>query len=777
MSSPPPCFRVRARRCLSLLLAVSIACVARSACAGPPYAGRSLRDALSDLDLQGLQLVYNDRLVRADLLVELEPAPGSAVDVLRQLLEPHGLAAREIGPGVYAIVAGRPVPPRAGESPVTPSDPQPLEEIIVASSRYQLATQLPELHTLFTRAEMNVLPRLGEDTIKVVHRLPAAASNGLSGLAHMRGGEQNETRIVFDGLTLYEPFHLKLLQSPVSVLDARVVEEMDVHAGGFTAEFGESMSSVIDVRSVRPAADAYYELGLSLLHASALAAQRFGDGRGQWLAAFRRSNLEEIADLLQSEIGEPSYVDGLARIEYEVSDGTRASLQTLLSTDRVRANNSQETEFAEAEYRNSYLWATLEHRSASGVAGRALLSYTDVTSRRNGLVDEPLGSLGTVDDRRDYDVLGLRLDGSWTRDRWFHRFGAEIRSLSADYDYSSSIRSEPGYPLTGTPALSLERDLQPRPSGERYGAYLSSRLRVTDGLTAELGLRWDQQSYSEEGNGPVSPRLNLLWDISDATRIRASWGRYRQLQGIEELQVEDGIDQFLPAQLSEHTVIGLETALPWQLSLRLEAYRKEYDDLKPRQESLFDPLALVPELRWDRVRIAPASARAEGLEVLLSRRTTEPWNGWLSYAWSRAEDRVAGREVVRSWDQTHSFGGGISWTSGLWQGSAAASYHTGWPVTELALEDGQSGIRPTLGERNATRYPHFASLDLRVSREFQLRHGALSLFAEITNALDRRNPCCTDFSIEISEDGDVRVVPEYRHWLPLVPSVGLLWRY
>jgi len=758
-------------------LAVSIACAARSAWGGPPYAGRSLRDALSDPDLQELQLVYNDRLVRADLLVEREPAPGPAIEVLRQLLVPHGLATREIEPGVYAIVAASPAPARTGESSAAPPDAEPLEEIIVASSRYQLATQVPELHTFFTRAEMDALPRLGEDAIKVVHRLPAAASNGLSGLAHMRGGEQNETRIVFDGLTLYEPFHLRLLQSPVSVLDARVVEQLDVHAGGFTAEFGDSMSSVIDARSIRPAADAYYELGLSLLHANALAAQRFGDGRGQWLVAFRRSNLEEIADLLQSEIGEPSYLDGLAKIDYQISDSTRASLQTLLSTDQVRANNSQETEFAQANYRNSYLWATLEHRSASGLAGRALLSYTDVTSRREGLVDEPLGSLGTVDDQRDYDVLGLRLDGSWARGRWFHRMGAELRSLSARYDYTSSIRIEPGYPLTGSPGFAVERDLQPRPSGERYGAYLSSRVRVTDGLTAELGLRWDQQSYSEEGNGPVSPRLNLLWEISDATRIRASWGRYRQLQGIEELQVEDGIDQYLPAQLSEHAVIGLESALPWQLAARLEAYRKEYDDLKPRYESLFDPLSLVPELRWDRVRVAPASARVDGVELLLSRRTDGPWNGWLSYAWSRAEDRVGGREVVRSWDQTHSFGGGISWTSGPWRGSAAASYHTGWPVTELASADGQSGIRPVLGERNATRYAHFASLDLRASREFELRHGTLSVFAEITNALDRRNPCCTDFRVETADDGGVNAVPEYRHWLPLVPSVGLLWRY
>jgi hypothetical protein len=51
------------------------------------------------------------------------------------------------------------------------------------------------------------------------------------------------------------------------------------------------------------------------------------------------------------------------------------------------------------------------------------------------------------------------------------------------------------------------------------------------------------------------------------------------------------------------------------------------------------------------------------------------------------------------------------------------------------------------------------------------------VFAEVTNAFDRRNPCCTDFSLEPSGDGSRELEREYRHWLPLVPSIGVLWRY
>jgi len=117
---------------------------------------------------------------------------------------------------------------------------------------------------------------------------------------------------------------------------------------------------------------------------------------------------------------------------------------------------------------------------------------------------------------------------------------------------------------------------------------------VTDRLAAELGLRWDEQSYGADADDQWGPRVNLAWAAGDATRLRASWGRYQQFQGINELQVEDGITDFLPAQRADHWILGVERDLPEGFGLRLEAYRKDYDSLKPRYESLFDPLSLVP---------------------------------------------------------------------------------------------------------------------------------------------------------------------------------------
>jgi hypothetical protein len=82
-----------------------------------------------------------------------------------------------------------------------------------------------------------------------------------------------------------------------------------------------------------------------------------------------------------------------------------------------------------------------------------------------------------------------------------------------------------------------------------------------------------------------------------------------------------------------------------------------------------------------------------------------------------------------------------------------------------------------LGPRNADRYASFASLDARVRREWRLRHGTLALHAELTNALDRRNPCCTELEYDASDPVAPRLLREELHWLPLLPSVGVQWRY
>ncbi len=82
------------------------------------------------------------------------------------------------------------------------------------------------------------------------------------------------------------------------------------------------------------------------------------------------------------------------------------------------------------------------------------------------------------------------------------------------------------------------------------------------------------------------------------------------------------------------------------------------------------------------------------------------------------------------------------------------------------------------GPRNAGRHDLFASLDLRISRKWQLRRGSLMAFVEVSNLTDRENGCCLDFDYTDEEEpGEFVFEREVDYWTPLLPAIGVLWEF
>jgi hypothetical protein len=745
------------------------------------FTGRPVGDVLDELRAEGLTFIYNTRLVPPDLRVQREPQAKSGLDLATEILTAHGLRASQAAPGVYAVVAaGQSAPPtRTLAAPGTRTSAADVEEVVVHASRYRLTADLGSSDAVLTQADITNMPRLGDETLRAVQRLPGFATDGFSSLGSVRGGELNETAIVLDGLRLYEPFHLKNFLSPISLLDSRIVDSMEVYSGGFPVIHGERMSAIIEASSVEPARAPYYEAGLSLFHAGALASAPFAEGRGRGLVSGRRGNASELARFSEEEIGKPEYFDAFGKVEYEVSDATRTSFSMLASGDRITAFKDSGRQRARAEYRNVYTWGALEHDWSDTSSTRVILSYTDVNNERSGEVNDPFRRVGQVRDIRNFHVIGLRADNRFDLFGLDHRAGFEVRRLWGRYDYASEVTFGPGFPFPDSRGSQLQRTAQPKPDGFESATWWDSRFALGDRWTLQAGLRFDTQTFDGSGDAAqVAPRLNVLYDLSATTRLRASWGRFFQAQGINELQVEDGLERFHPAKHADHLIVSLDHEFAAGLDLRIEAYRKHYGSLHPRFENLFNSLSLLPEMEFDRVMIDPDGARAEGVEAMLRWESQGPWRGWLAYAWSQTRDRIDGRNVARRWDQTHAVSLGVTWASGPWTATVTDTFHTGWPTTRLSLLTTAGGVQQfIIGERNAERMDYYNSLDLRLTRTFILPRGALDVFVEASNALFRENPCCADYTVTRRADGSAALSENIDNWLPLVPSIGVLWRY
>lgn len=765
-------FRLRVVRPLIWVLLALATQLGAVAVAQPVKQGETVLAVLRRAQADGLTLIFNDQLVPASLRVLREPASTGGIPLLVEILAPHGLGLRQVAEAAWAVIAD----PSAKPTSEPPSQVAEIGEIVV-TARYALAQREPPAPFALSQGDISAQPRMADEPLRAVHRLPAAASNGVSGLPNIRGGEENETQIVVDGMVLTEPFHLKNFFSPVSVLDTAIVDSMDVYAGGFPAQFGNRMSAVTDVSSIDPGLEGAYQLGLSLFHTSAFASDSFAEGDGDWLFSVRRSNLSEVLNLAHSDFGEPRYADAFAKVGFDFSDATSGTMHLLVSRDELELTDVRDDEESRTTYRNIYLWGTLDHRWSDSVAGTALLSYTAIDNDRAGRIDQVGEQVGFVDDQRDYWLADLRLGLQIGSDDLLTSIGVEAGRLKAHYDYSSTfdVVDVPPFPPSST-----TRDLAPTPDGYQYSAYVSTRWRMTPRFTGELGMRWDEQTYDKvDGGSQLGPRVNLLYDIGAQTQLRASWGRFYQAQGIDELQVEDGIDTFSEAQRADHTIVSLQHAMQNGLIARIELYYKDYEELNRRFENLFAPFVLLPELQADRVEIDPIAASARGVEVMLNEKGEGPWSWWITYTWSRAEDDVEEGHVVRSWDQRHSVNAGLAWAKGPWDVMLAGTYHSGWPTTPAVLAPESEGEPATLilAPRNSARLGNFKSLDLRAAYTFSFTDSELSTFLEVTNLLGQKNPCCAEYSLVEETDGSTSVRQELDYWPRFVPNLGVLWKF
>lgn len=155
---------------------------------------------------------------------------------------------------------------------------------------------------------------------------------------------------------------------------------------------------------------------------------------------------------------------------------------------------------------------------------------------------------------------------------------------------------------------------------------------------------------------------------------------------------------------------------------------------------------------------------------------------WLSYTWSLIEDTLTNSNVKRSWDQTDTLKAGVNWDWKKWSFSAAGSIHSGWPRTDLMVEtvtnpDGSTDLLASTTPRNSLRRSTFHHVDARASRRFDVARGELTVFLEITNIYDRQNACCTRYGLQTDSSGNQTLLSNEGNWLPLLPSLGVIWQF
>ncbi|MEX2281311.1 MAG: carboxypeptidase regulatory-like domain-containing protein [Gemmatimonadota bacterium] len=654
-----------------------------------------------------------------------------------------------------------------------------LTDVVVTPGHFGIAHEAINQPQTLSREQIETLPQLAEDIYRTVNRLPGVSTNEMSAKFTVRGGDDKSMLVKLDGLELFEPFHLKDFDGSLSILDVAAIGGVDLTTGGFSAENGNRLTGVFDLRTTnRIVPKPRTTIGLSLSNARIMSQGSFANGNGLWLASARRGYLDILLKLIDEEGVDPRYYDLLGKVVYQLSPRHRISINALRAGDTGFLEDDDGVGTISSSYGSTYGWLTWDAELGSRLRVESQISTGALDWNRDA-EEHGTGNDFDVKDFREFQYVGVKQD--WQAnltDRFALKWGGEMRSASADYDYYARVgrtRIESGQRIQfyDSTAATLS------PSGTDMSAYVAQRARPWFPLTIETGLRWDRQSVT--GTDQLSPRVNAALSIGARTTIRAAWGRYAQPQLLYQLHVQDNEQQFSRPERAEQMVLGIERSFGHGITARVETYRRNEFDLRPRYRNLRGTIEPVAEVENDRVRFDPERARAEGIELFGQRHgVRSSWS--VSYALAHAYDVVEGRKQDRPLDQRHTFYLDYSLApSPAWRLSWSWQYHSGWPITAStfhadSLTNGDIWFIEGFGQHYADRLPSYHRMDLRVTRNFELKRGRLAMFLDVFNLYDRDNPQSYNYNINF-RNGRLDVTRGIEPLLPRLPTIGVTWEF
>jgi len=660
-----------------------------------------------------------------------------------------------------------------------------LQKIYVSPSRFGLEEERSGLGAMLTQNDLAALPQVGEDLYRSISHLPGLTADDQTARFWVRGAPQDEVLSRLDGLDLIEPFHVKDTDGTLSIVDMQSISRLNLYTGGFTAEYGSRLAGVLemeteDYRGVRSKTE------LSLSYTGARVANKGGtrDGRIRWLSTARLGLIEHI---LKDEAGagdaqiRPSYYDLGGKIEYDLTPKQTLSFHYLHAHDRMSVTNEGDPDL-KSRYSSSYLWGRWQAELSDHLKSEAVLAYSHLSAAREG--SGKVAEAFPVDwaDDRTLDQWSLRQGLTYGfSERLLLLGGWEAAHGTTDYHYRlAEVRPLVANGVFTTPTF--RRTVELDPSGSQGAAYLSARFQPLDPLTLETGLRYQVNNYADDHD--LSPRASAAWNFGKTT-LRAAWGYYDQAQGLQNLSVGDNERTFQHSERAEHRILGIEHRFRPGLNLRVEAYERQVRNPFVRWENVYGGFNTVPEIEGDRVRFNSLRGRSRGVEVVAEQRIGDRYSWTASYTRSRAEETLStGQTVPRRRDQRDALYLDFTYRPNRkWLFSAAWQYHTGWPVTErqftqLTLADGSKVWFSSPGPLYQLRLPAYQRLDLRAQRLFHFRSSDLRVYADLFNALGKRNLISYHYRVEKQSDGTERVVRVSGDKLfPLLPGFGANWEF
>lgn len=664
-----------------------------------------------------------------------------------------------------------------------------LSEVVIegAQSTFIKSESEASLTTLSPR-QLESLPRVGQtDVMRSLQFLPGVSNtNDASSGLYVRGGTPDQNLILFDGMTVY---HVDHFYGFFSAFNPNAVKDIRFYRGGYPAEYGGRLSSVVDITGYAGNREhPHYGVGLNLLSANGIAEVPMF-GRGSLLFAIRRSYYDLInsgaydklykfltGESRQTSGGLRSFAGGGPRGNLGVVEQAEPKSDFLDLNTKVTLNVTADDVLVASFYRSLDSQDQSTDSTTQSIAGfsrsfarppttdildqgnagasvkwfrrwsdeffsNTLLAYARYTSNYNFAA----GGLRTVSQNRfnsnednGVEDISLKSDHQWTP-ATDHRasFGLQAILSSASYQLSAST------PFNESRSRVLSRDQ----NATQVSLYAQDAWNLTPVFEVTPGLRLTY--YSNTRHFYLEPRLGLRYILSETFSLKAASGQYHQFCNriVNENLTQGSRDFWLlsdnelqPAASSDY-IVG-ESYETSDYLVDIELYYKTAQNIVEFSQ------------RFRRATDATysfysGSSQSKGLEVLLQKKAGM-FNGWVSYTFSKTDNTFpelnGGKSFPALQDQRHEIKtiGNLNFTTD-WLLSAIFVFATGKPYSSpvsqytLTLLDGSSYQYTHIGEKNAYRLPNYQRLDVSLTYQSRMQNHTWKIGVSVFNLLNHKN--------------------------------------
>ncbi len=661
-----------------------------------------------------------------------------------------------------------------------------LKEVEISAEREEMKTEIRTAVTKITPKQIRKIPTIGgdPDIAQYLQVLPGVVFTGdQGGQLYIRGGAPIHNKVLLDGMIVYNPFHSIGF---FSVFDTDILRTVDVYSGGFNAEFGGRISSIMDI-TTRDGNKNNFSGKISgstfgsklLLEGPISKSTENNGGSTSFILTTKTSFLEQSSKFFYTyadSAGLPfNFYDVYAKISTVGENGSKFNIFGYSFNDRV--NYSTLSDFSWNSYGVGSNFILVPSSSSVLIEGN--FSFSDYHVNMEEINETP----------RSSKINGFNMGMSFSYflpNQNEAKYGFEILGLKTNFDFYNSIG----------------RNIEQQESTTEIAGFVTYKF-LSNRWIIEPSFRGHY--YASLSTFSPEPRLGIKVNVNEKMRIKSSLGLYAQnlvaansdrdvvnlfygfLSGSDNVPdyfIGEEITHYL--QKSKHAIIGIEYDLGKRLDLNIEGYVKDFSQLTNiNRNKLYDdiidnqgkPDYLVKDFIIE-------SGIAKGIDILLKYQDKRNYI-WFVYSLGKITrqdefaiyaphfDRrhnvnlVASRKIGKNktWelDFRWNLGSGFPFTQT--QGFFEELNFSDGINTDYVSENGDLGI--IYAELNTGRLPIYHRLDVSAKKDWNFNNKTkLQINFGITNTYNRNNI----FYIN-------RINQERVNQLPILPSLGFNYSF